>query len=72
MSVTIEVQSDLERSGTRVESTRDAAWDLWDAVKRDAANLIEGAGLDPGFVIPILTTVLFGMAIWFVVTNLFG
>ena len=55
-----------------MESTRDAAWDLWDAVKRDAANLIEGAGLDPGFVIPIITTILVGMAIWFVVSNLFG
>jgi hypothetical protein len=55
-----------------MESTRDAAWDLWDAVKRDAANLIEGAGLDPGFAIPIITTILVGMAIWFVVSNLFG
>jgi len=55
-----------------MEATRDALGGLWEAVRRDAADLIDGAGLDPGFVIPILTTVLVGLAIWFVVSNLFG
>ncbi|MEZ4552315.1 MAG: hypothetical protein AB7L91_15765 [Dehalococcoidia bacterium] len=55
-----------------MESTRDAALDLWDAIKRDAANLIEGAGLDPGFVIPIVTTVLISFAVWWVLSHLLG
>lgn len=55
-----------------MESTREAAWDLWDAMKRDGANLVEQVGLDPGVVAPILVTVVVGMAIWFVISNVLG
>lgn len=55
-----------------MEATREALGDLWGALRRDASSLIEQVGLDPGFVIPIVMTVLVSMFVWWVVSNLFG
>jgi len=52
--------------------TREAALDLWEAVKRDGQNLIEMAGIDPAMFASIVATVLIGAAVWFVLSNLFG
>ena len=52
--------------------TREAAVDLWDALRRDGFSLVEQAGVDPALFVSITTTVLVGAAIWFVLSNLFG
>jgi hypothetical protein len=52
--------------------TREAAVDLWDAIRRDGLNLVEQAGVDPALFVSIATTIIIGAAIWFVLSNLFG